>query len=61
MQVLPTGSVWLQATERLEDYRDDAVRRVFHPVAAVLPAGEPKPYVGEYLGRMVYEDASTLT
>jgi hypothetical protein len=56
---LPTGSVWLQATERLEDYQGEAVERVFRTVAPVLPAGEPKPYVGEYLGRMVYQDAST--
>ncbi len=61
VRVLPTGSVWLQATERLEDYEGDALRRVFRTLAPVLPAGEPKPYVGEYRGRMVYEDASTLT
>ena len=61
VQVLPTGSVWLQATERLEDYQGDALRRVFHTVAPVLPPGQPQPYVGEYLGRMIYEDAGKVT
>jgi hypothetical protein len=61
VHVLPTSSVWLQATERLEDYQGDAMRRVFQTVAPVLPPGRPMPYVGEYLGRMIYEDARTVT
>jgi hypothetical protein len=60
VRVLPTGSLWLQATERLEDYQGDALRRVFHTLAPLLPPGEPKPYVGEYRGRMIYQDASTV-
>jgi hypothetical protein len=61
VSVLSAGSVWLQATERLEDYQGAALRRVFQTVAPVLPPGQPKPYVGEYRGRMIYEDASAAT
>jgi hypothetical protein len=55
---LPTGSVWLQATEHLDDYTGDALRRVFETVAPVLPPGEPRLYLGKELGRIVYADAS---
>jgi hypothetical protein len=61
LRVLRTGSIWLQATERLEDHEGEALQRLFRTLAPVLPAGEPKPYVGEYLGRMVYQDASTVS
>jgi hypothetical protein len=61
LRVLRTGSIWLQATERLEDHAGEALQRLFRTLAPVLPAGEPKPYVGEYLGRMVYQDASTVS
>lgn len=55
--VLPTGSVWLQATEHLADYRGEALHHVFRTLAPVLPPGRPEPYVGQELGRIVYEDA----
>jgi hypothetical protein len=55
--VLPTGSVWLQATETLADYQDEALHRVFRTLAPVLPPGKPEPYAGREVGRIVYEDA----
>ncbi|SHN37004.1 hypothetical protein SAMN05216499_1491 [Actinacidiphila paucisporea] len=58
VRVLPTGSVWLQATEHLDDYTGDALRRVFETVAPVLPPGEPRTYLGKELGRIIYADAS---
>lgn len=54
---LPTGSVWLQATERLADYEGEALHRAFRTLAPVLPPGRPRPYVGQEAGRIVYEDA----
>lgn len=53
---LPTGAVWLQATERLTDYEGQALHRVFRTVAPVLPPGKPKPYLGQEMGRIVYEE-----
>jgi hypothetical protein len=61
VEELPTGSVWLKATDHLADYTGDAVRRVFRAVAPVLPPGRPRPYVGREIGRLVYEDPAAGT
>lgn len=41
VEELPNGGLWLQATERYEDYDQDAVRRVFRAFAPVLPEQKP--------------------
>ncbi|MGW5497563.1 hypothetical protein [Streptomyces olivaceoviridis] len=56
VEELPTGSVWLRATDRLDDYTGEALRSVFRVVAPALPPGRPRPYVGREIGRLVYED-----
>jgi hypothetical protein len=38
---LPTGGLWLKATERLGDYDVQAAERVFEAVRAVLVKGKP--------------------
>lgn len=41
VEELPYGGLWLQATERYEDYDEDAVWRVFRAFAPVLPDQKP--------------------
>lgn len=58
VEELPYGGVWLQATERPEDYGPEAVRRVFQAVAPVLPPGIPRHYGSQPKRPLVYEDAA---
>ena len=39
---LTHGGLWLQATERLDQYDDEAVERVWHALKPVIPAGTPR-------------------
>ncbi|GAA4509141.1 hypothetical protein GCM10023191_069910 [Actinoallomurus oryzae] len=57
---LRAGGLWLQATERIEDYEGEALRRVFRVLAPVLPPGRPEPYVGTELHRIIYKDARNM-
>ena len=41
VEELPHGGLWLQATERYEEYDRNAVERVFRAVAPILP--DPRP------------------
>jgi hypothetical protein len=50
---LPSGAVWLQATERFDEYEEVAATRVFGVVAPALPGGLPYPGLGQqYRARM---------
>lgn len=42
VEELPGGGLWLRATERMDEYGPDAVRRVFDALASVLPSGAPQ-------------------
>ncbi|MFI7067415.1 hypothetical protein ACIBL3_40925 [Kribbella sp. NPDC050124] len=56
---LDYGAALLRATDRLEQYDDDAIRRVFHALAPVLPRGKPRQspiYDNRVPPRLVYED-----
>ncbi|MEV0284003.1 MULTISPECIES: hypothetical protein [unclassified Kribbella] len=58
---LDYGAALLRATDRLEEYDDDAIRRVFHALAPVLPRGKPRQspvYDDRVPPRLVYEDPS---
>ncbi|MGW6393813.1 hypothetical protein ACWFR1_25680 [Streptomyces sp. NPDC055103] len=60
---LPSGAIWLRATERYQDYGPDACAAVFHALAPALPPGLPKrfaPEPGEPVERIVYLDASAV-
>lgn len=60
VEELPSGGLWLRATETPADYDGDAVRRVFEALAPVLPPGQPQrdPFVDPHR-RLVWEDAAT--
>lgn len=55
------GAALLRATELLEQYDDEAMRRVFRALSPALPPGKPRPLPdggGQFPPRIVYEDAS---
>ncbi|MGW4164444.1 hypothetical protein [Streptomyces sp. NPDC004788] len=61
---LPSGALWLQATEHYRDYSADACSAVFHALAPALPPGTPKHFEqrhGEPAERIVYQDAAAVT
>ncbi|MFE9421550.1 hypothetical protein ACFYNO_01155 [Kitasatospora sp. NPDC006697] len=61
---LPSGALWLRATEHYRDYGPDAYPAVFHALAPALPPGVPKrfePREGERVERIVHADASAVT
>ncbi|WP_300678605.1 hypothetical protein [Nocardioides sp.] len=53
------GSVMVQATERLSDYDEEAVRRVFEALAPALPAGKAHPTF-DARARLVLRDAAEV-
>ncbi|KPI34158.1 hypothetical protein OV450_6069 [Actinobacteria bacterium OV450] len=58
---LPSGALWLQATEHYRDYGPDAYTAVFHALSPVLPPGTPKYFdrhESEPAERIVYLDAA---
>jgi len=60
---LRAGGLWLQATERYQDYGPAQIDAVFRALAPVLPPGrpaKPPPFV-PVTYRLVYEDASTVS
>lgn len=61
VDVLAGGALWLQATERFEEFHDDAVTRVFDALAPVLRPGLPVEiprYPGKPPHLLVFEDAA---
>ncbi|QNE21784.1 DUF3396 domain-containing protein [Kribbella qitaiheensis] len=61
VRLLRYGGVMLRATELLEQYDDEAMGRVFHVLAPVLPPGRPRKlpsYGSQTLTRLVYEDGA---
>jgi uncharacterized protein YndB with AHSA1/START domain len=55
---LPSGAVWLQATQRFDEYEEVAATRVFRVVAPVLPGGLPDPGPAEEQRfRLAWRDA----
>lgn len=59
VEELPSGGLWLQATESFSDYNDEAMKRVFKALAPVLPEGLPKPDPFDDIPRrLVWEDAA---
>ncbi|MFI9106685.1 hypothetical protein ACIGXA_39945 [Streptomyces fildesensis] len=64
VRCLPSGAVWLQATEHYRDYGLDAYTAVFRALAPVLPPGVPQlfdPTDGVPVDRIVYRDAAAGT
>ena len=57
---LAAGGVVLQATERLADFTDDALRKVFTTLAPVLPPGTPRYDPAFPKVRYVAQDASAV-
>lgn len=55
---LASGSVWAQATERLEDYKGTVIEGVFRVFAPALPAGLVEPIWGNSWPTLVHADAS---
>lgn len=52
---LPSGAVWLRATERFSDYDDAAVKAVWSALRGVIISGTPRParvYPGDPPNRM---------
>ncbi|MFU8873575.1 hypothetical protein [Micromonospora sp. SL4-19] len=61
VDALPGGALWLQATERFEEFHGDAVVRVFDALAPVLRPGLPVEiprYPGQPPHLLVFEDAA---
>ncbi|MFI7605587.1 hypothetical protein ACIBTV_10720 [Micromonospora sp. NPDC049366] len=61
VDALAGGALWLQATERFEEFHDDAVTRVFGALAPVLRPGLPVEiprYRGQSPHLLVFEDAA---
>ncbi|MEV0726605.1 hypothetical protein AB0I37_27990 [Micromonospora purpureochromogenes] len=61
---LPGGALWLQATERFEDYHGEIVTKVFAALAPVLRPGLPVEtlrYPGQPPHLLVFEDAAEHT
>ncbi|MFJ8440846.1 hypothetical protein [Kitasatospora griseola] len=58
---LPSGALWLRATDEFADYRGSAVWAVFQAVAPMLPTGLPvereRPGVPRQASPVVLEDA----
>lgn len=55
---LPSGAVWLQATERYDEYEEVVATRVFRALAPVLPGGLPSPGPAEQTRiRLAWRDA----
>lgn len=42
VEALPSGGLWLRATERIDEYGPENVRRIFTALAPVLPPGQPQ-------------------
>jgi hypothetical protein len=58
---LAHGGLWLQATEHLADYDDDAMLRVWQALKPVIPPGMPRdpyPHGGGPQWKVVFRDAS---
>lgn len=59
VEELPSGGLWLQATETPAHYAEDAVHRVFQALAPALPVGQPRrDPADENVRRLVWEDAA---
>ena len=58
VEPLPAGGCLARATERLIDYSDRCVHRVFTAVAAALTPGLPRRFEFDRERRLVYEDAT---
>jgi hypothetical protein len=58
VRVFDSCAVWLQATERLDDFNSTAIERVFTVLAPVLPPGPVEPIWGNDYPRLVHADAS---
>lgn len=60
VEPLAAGGVWCLATERFQDFDDDALLRVFLAVAPVLRPGTPRTFSipGDLPPRIVYRDAA---
>lgn len=60
---LAHGGLWLQATEHLADYDDDAMMRVWQALKPVIPPGMPRdpyPHGGGPSWKVVFRDASAV-
>ncbi|TCC03976.1 hypothetical protein [Kribbella soli] len=55
---LTSGATWMQATEHLEEYGVDVIRRVFRSFAPVLPEGPIESTWGNDWPNLVHADAS---
>jgi hypothetical protein len=55
---LASGATWMQASEHLEEYGVDAIRRVFRSLAPVLPEGPVESTWGNDWPSLVHADAS---
>jgi len=59
---LPGGGCLVRATERLADYDEAAVQRVFEAVAPALAPGPPRPPSElQRKPRLIYRDATEVT
>lgn len=58
VEELPSGAVWLQATERFDEYDEVAATRAFSVLTPVLSGGLPDPGMPEqYRFRLAWRDA----